>query len=308
MFSGDSLGEYHKLGIIDSIYKHPNENPVMAIDERKNFIYSIKPDTTGHGTDVCTIAAFFAPKSLFSFYRVVIESSPFSDDLREGNLLKAISAAENHGIDVLNMSVGIHHSNCQQQCRIGDAIRSATESGVTIVAAAGNTKPDRELGLYCPALIDEAIAVGGFISRCDEEIQNTTTSGQYWAATEDDKCIGPFCGYETCPSEYPCSRNRQELYWDRNVEKLDQKPDILAPVAYPKEYNGIVTLDGGTSYATPIVSGSIARVFSELFLNGIRPNPGQIKAAIVRTGDPVQGTNIKKFNAGNTLEWLKSNR
>lgn len=279
----------------------------MPINERKNFIYSTKPDTTGHGTDVCTIASFFAPKALFNFYRVVIEHDPLFDNVREGNLLKAIYAAENSNMDVLNMSVGIHHSNCQQRCRIADAVRSATESGVTIVAAAGNKRSGKELGLYCPALIDEAIAVGGFISKCDEEVKDTPSSGQYWTMTEDGDYIGPFCGYETCPSEYPCSRNRQELYWGGNIEQPGQKPDILAPVAYPKESEKGVSLEGGTSYAAPIVSGSITRICSELFNSGISPNPDQIKNAIVQTGDPVQNTDVKKFNAENTLKWLRSN-
>jgi subtilisin family serine protease len=224
----------------------------------------------------------------------VIEPSPHFGDVREGNLLKAIAAAESSGIDVLNISAGIHHRNCQQRCRIADAVRTATESGITIIAAAGNRKSGEELGVYCPALIDEAIAVGGFISKCDEDIQNTDTSGQYWTV-EDDKYIGPFCGYETCPSEYPCSRNRQELYWDKNVEQPDQRADILAPTAYFKESEKKVTLDGGTSYAAPIVSGSIVRIFSELLTSGVKPDPSQIKEAVTRTGDPVQNTDIKKI-------------
>ena len=58
----------------------------------------------------------------------------FSDD---GALIQAIDAAVNDGADVINMSLGTALGSPEDV--LGAAIRTATEAGVLVVAAAGNS-------------------------------------------------------------------------------------------------------------------------------------------------------------------------
>lgn len=166
---------------------------MYAINNRENYVHSGDPDTTGHGGDVLELLGYFAPRSEFNLYRVVTSAGT----AKRGNVVDAIGDASAHGIDVLNLSIGIFHGeeedhDCGGMCRVADETRLAIEDGVTVIAATGNRQLDDPLAVHCPALVDEVIGVGGFVSRCRTELIETGQSGQYW--TRNEELRGPFCG------------------------------------------------------------------------------------------------------------------
>ena len=114
-------------------------------------------DTTGHGGDVFETLGYFAPDAKFNLYRIIAENGR----TRRGDLVQAIADASRHGIDFLNVSVGIaHHEeddyDCGGHCRVADEARLAIEEGLTVVGAAGNRRRDDPLAVNCPARADSA--------------------------------------------------------------------------------------------------------------------------------------------------------
>lgn len=100
---------------------HPDEDLVDAykIDRRENYIYTDEPDTTGHRGDVVELLGYVAPQSVFNLYRVIVQNGR----ARRGDLVAAIAAAGEHGVDLLNLSVGIYHDeeptkDCDGRCRV----------------------------------------------------------------------------------------------------------------------------------------------------------------------------------------------
>ena len=280
-----------------------------------NYIHSKDPDTTSHGTSVVNILSTYTPKSLFGFYRVVIdnEENPSYSAIRTRNLLNAMEDAMEDA-HVLNLSLGTLHEDCNQRCRVCTYARKAVENNTIVVAAMGNIDREEEKNdenedcgdqsVYCPALADEVITVGGYVPRCQSKITDSEDSSQLWATYEDDP-IGPFCGGFDCSEEASCGEHLLEQWWEGNVEPEGNKPDVLAPVLYPVDRGEEPPYFTGTSFAAPIVSGVIASILSDLFPAGLDPTPGEVQEAIRTTSiETVENSDTGKINMKDAKEYL----
>lgn len=114
-------------------------------------------DINGHGTQVAGIIAAdgeirgIAPDVRIVPYRVSEDGESVSSDL----IIRAIRQAIDDGVDVINISLGVNRTNP----RINAAISEAVDSGIVVVAAAGNDGPGpRTIG--SPGISRDAITVG----------------------------------------------------------------------------------------------------------------------------------------------------
>lgn len=151
---------------MDSLYVEPGDldRDGLEIENGKNCVPSEEEDTTGHGTEVFDTLQFVAGAATFGFYRVIVEGHDGDGVAKRSNVVDAIYEAAQKGVDVLNISLGVCHSeeeghHCGELCRIAEEARLAIEKdGMTIVAATGNdSKAD---AVTCPALVSDVIGVG----------------------------------------------------------------------------------------------------------------------------------------------------
>jgi len=212
-------------------------------------------------------------------------------------------------VDILNLSVGIHHheepdGDCGGHCRVADETRLAIENGTSVVAASGNREREDSLAVHCPALLDETIAVGGFVSHCRHELVESEDSGQYWAYAEDT-LDGPFCGQRGCTPSEECDEHRYEKPWQGNVSFHNAVPDVLAPVHHPAGTESEPLLQSGTSFGTPMVAGTLAAIFSDLADSGVEPSPRELHEAVSMGAADIDEGTLAKYDAGGTLEALR---
>lgn len=228
---------------------------------------------------------------------------------KRGNLIRAITDASSRDVDILNLSVGVHHheepdGDCGGYCRVADEARLATESGTMIVAASGNREKDDSLAVHCPAVLDDAISVGGFVSHCRNDLFESDDSGQYWVS-DDDRIVGPFCGQHGCRSNDKCDSYRYEKPWQGNVSFHNAVPDVLAPVHHPAGTKTDPTLQSGTSFGTPIVSGSLAAMLSDLAEIDIDPSPAELRRAVAMGASDIDEGPLLKFDSGEVWDEIQ---
>lgn len=127
-------------------------------------------DTNGHGTEVAGIIAAngslrgIAPDAKILAYRVSDTGNSVSSDL----IVSAIKRAVEDGVDIINISLGVNRTND----RIDEAINEATEKGIVVVVAAGNSGPDiRTIG--SPGRDPHAITVGATYNNITESLVAT---------------------------------------------------------------------------------------------------------------------------------------
>jgi hypothetical protein len=274
------------------------------INRHENYVYTEEADTTGHGGDVLETVGYFAPDAEFNLYRVIAENGR----ARRGDLVQAIADAGQHGLDLLNISLGIaHHEeddyDCGGQCRVADEARLAIEDGLTLIAAAGNREKDESLAVNCPARVEKAIGVAGFVSHCTADLIDTENSGQYWV--QNDTTRGPFCGQRGCSPAKSCANHRYEKPWAGNVAFSNTTPEVLAPVHHPAGSEETPVLQSGTSFAVPIVCGFLAAISGDLLEEGINPAPAEFRKAIQGGAVPIEEGEVGKFQAGETWAILQ---
>lgn len=301
-------GQFIRVGIVDSLY-YPDEalSSAYPINRRENYIHTKASDTTGHGGDVLEILGYFAPNAEFNLYRVIAENGR----AKRGDLIQAMTDANQHGLDFLNISVGIaHHEeenyDCGGQCRIAEEARLAINDGLTVVAAAGNRERDTSLGVHCPARVANVICVGGLVSRCTAPLVEGDKSGQYWV--RNDGIHGPFCGQRDCSPARSCSDHRYEKPWTGNVSFHNATPAVVAPVHHPAKSSEAPVLQSGTSFATPIVCGLLAAIAGDLLEYGINPSPTEFHTAVLNGAAEIDEGDIGKFQAGSTWDRLTDDR
>lgn len=308
-------GNFVRVGIADSIYELPSDSRVAdqyKINCRENYVASQAPDTTGHGTGVFDYVSAVAPKAMYNFYRVIAEDPETGrGEAKRSNVVRAIAAAVEHGVDVLNLSLGVcHHEedgyDCGGACRIGDEARWAIEEhDVTIVAAVGNEETAD--AVTCPGLLDEVIGVGGFVSLCTNDVVDCNECSQYWLHT--DELYGPFCGQRGCSGERACKTERREVPWEGNAPFANAEPDVLAPAirASGDNLERNASLQSGTSFATPLVTSSLVSLFSDLIAEeGKQPSPEQLRQAIAEASKPIDRGDWKKYSESSTFDLLRS--
>ena len=150
-----------------------------------------------------------------------------------------IAHREEHGIDVLNMSIGIPSDGpFGEGCSDGSdplsqAAERATDAGILVVAAAGNAGPD-PCGIGAPAAAPSALTVGNMADLRDAGV------------FEARRCPCSGSGSSCCRA---AGRRRRAAI----------KPDVLAPGVWVTSADA-GTPDGhwdgtGTSAASPFAAG-----------------------------------------------------
>ncbi|MDZ7262083.1 MAG: S8 family serine peptidase, partial [candidate division KSB1 bacterium] len=183
--------------------------------------------------------------------------------------------AENHGIDILNLSLGGSKSDGQDA--LSRAVNKAVDLGLVVVCAVGNHNQTNYI--ITPAAADAAISVGsvndqGTITRTDDVISSHSTWGS----------------------------NRGPRTSDKDTDQMDElKPDVTAYGSFIKSAKGINPGQNatawqnlsGTSMATPHVAGVCALILQA------HPQfqPHDVKNVLRATAEDKNGTYNSSLDA-----------
>lgn len=277
------------------------------------------PDNTSwHGTGVFQIANYYAYDG--SFYPFLagkpMEQDGEEDSVRIPHLAfaRAVNAAIEHGVDVLNVSAGRSRPNCTHgQCVYCSEAKRAVENGITVVASAGN---DPDAAVHCPSNAEPAISIGGVEFKCTFNMPRTPDNPTnkpalaYWTRMwsdhddyPDSAAEGAYCTTRGCWSEGgSCDQYKEVTEWSRNPIASGGKPDILAPVHYGiEEQEQYPYVLAASSFAAPVVSGCLAGILSTL---EAQPTPFEIQQAIREGATEMDTTSAGIFDADATRERL----
>lgn len=214
-------------------------------------------DDNGHGTHVTGIAA---GKGATSYGRgVAANSSLFAVKIMnstgsgtETDIINGIEWSIQNNAKIISMSLGGSENGCSDA--VVKAVDNATEQGVLVVVAAGNTGPGSST-IASPACAKRAIAVGSVND--SSALSGTADNVTYFS------------------SRGATSDNRT-------------KPDLVAPGSViTSTYNNEGYADGsGTSMSAPFVSGAAALVmekYNKTF--GYFPEPERVKAILLASAN-----------------------
>jgi subtilisin family serine protease len=221
------------------------------------------PALSGHATHVAGIAAGnyrtstgagrvsgVAPKAYIGNYKVLTVPTPgFGLNGNSPEIVAGIEAAVKDGMDVINLSIGEAEIEPSRDL-VALALDGAAAAGVIPVVAAGNDFPELGIGsVTSPGSSARAITVAA-----------ESTSGP---AIADFSSGGP------------------------TPQSLRFKPDVTAPgvgvlSSVPRRERFWASLSG-TSMAAPHVAGAVALLRQRHRTWTV----GQVKSALVQTGDPV---------------------
>lgn len=270
---------------------------------------------------VSRITEFFSSAATFHHYQV----TDLADDIPQIRLdpfADAIQAAIDDGIDIVNLSVGIHRAKCPGVCPFCEAAKRAVDAGITVVAGSGNrytyAGPTR---VFCPARREGVIAVGGMEVHCPKSIDipgvgchsgTDDSPGPYWmnkradAEYGADLAEGVYCGQQGCLDDDDCLVENTERSWSGNVRPYRDKPDVLAPVHYPvARGDGKLELKAGTSFSTPIVTGIVGMVIDEFRQEtGKPPDPAAARRAVRESAEPIGESELRKLNTTRMMNTL----
>lgn len=247
--TGKCLGQSIGVAVLDTgIVLHPDfDKRVLAFQDCVNgrpMFY----DDSGHGTHVCGIIggcgrlsrglyAGIAPACSLIVVKVLDQNG--NGKIR--NVIEGIrwvlENKEKYGIRIVNISVGtLPQSGDAEEDQLIKAVELLWDSGIVVVAAAGNYGPDSGT-VTTPGISKKVITVG---------------------ASDDDEYITP--------------SGRRKNYSGRGPTRdCVCKPDVVAPGSYITSCNAhylrkggrSYTVKSGTSMATPIVSGAAALLLSK---------------------------------------------
>lgn len=224
-------------------------------------------DDNGHGTHVAGIVGAsggltgVAPN--VSLIGVKILGSDGGGSGNDNDLPNAVDYCVSAGADVISMSLGtvsLYSSNCDAVGGIGPwktAIDSAVGAGIAVVAASGNDASTT--GISAPACLSNAIPVG--------DTYDANVGGLIWGG-------GTCTDATTALDQIVCHANRNSLV------------KLFAPGALVNStwYAGGYAEEGGTSMATPVVSGAIAILKQYFNLSSQSFTPGEIEDVLNDTG------------------------
>ncbi|WP_226580886.1 S8 family serine peptidase [Halobacillus litoralis] len=158
------------VAVIDSGVNKNHPDLEGQLVEGTNLVDSTLPpqDTFGHGSHVAGLIAANTDNGLgvsslslgdvkIMPIKIMEENSGNVSDVIEG-----IRYAVEHGADVINLSLGTY----TYRTSLADAVDSAVEEGVLVVAAAGNN--DRAQSLY-PAALNNVLSVGSYDLRLHDK-------------------------------------------------------------------------------------------------------------------------------------------
>ena len=311
-----SGGSNVTIGILDTALNAPKQmRDGVDVDVTRDYRNSKIRDESGHGTTVFAILSALCPNATFNFYRVLDDRKVIDP----GEMLKPIQDAINDGVDILNISAGYSTSDTSPDTLIAHAVRDACNNGMSIVAASGNLEEPGEQVDY-PAMVDEAIAVGGYVSMCtatqfskpearayEQTHQNVNRHWAYAPAVarpeQSDMFYGIYCSQRGCSNSDSCQDNRFEEWWQGNVNPRGCKPDILAPPYIPDEQvSGVTEYKYGSSFSCPIVSGLLSLIHVDSPTSNI--DPIDLRNAVISGGKTIDDNSGDKFCYEDTLRAL----
>ena len=177
-FTGNGI----KIGVIDTgiNLSHPdffNQDETSRFLKGYDFVDNdtIPQDTNGHGTQVTGIIAAdgqlkgIAPMAEIFSYRVSSDGESVPSDL----IIKAINQAVEDRVDIINISLGVNMTHN----KIDNAVNHAINQGIVVVAAAGNSGPDKST-IGSPARNPNAITVGATYNNQDSSMVSTLEVGK----------------------------------------------------------------------------------------------------------------------------------
>lgn len=208
-------------------------------------------------------------------------------------------------VDVISMSLGggITADGEDPEDLLVDA---ATESGITVVAAAGNEGPAL-LRVASPGSAKTAITVGAAMDPIHEWVFGDIYFWAYYGQPAGNG-LGDDLWY---PHD-----NLAIVDFSSRGPSADgrMKPEVVATGSwcflglFP---DGRIRLGGGTSFSTPQVAGVAALLNSYIEANGLTYGPKEIKQAIIDGAVPIPGFTPEEQGAGfvnvvNSLNVIKS--
>lgn len=306
------------VGVIDSAYELPDW---ITDYNRVNRNVDLLPnctddDTTGHGTIVCRILSSFSDRLEFNLYRVTQDVD--GGTIWERHLIDAIGHAHvRDSVDLINISAGNDHSEdgnegCahhREPCKVRDAAEKAIGDGIPVIAAAGNE--DQYDSVCCPSLLDRAVSVGGFVSKCTCRPESgaspasTISKPPLACWTPRDEVEYAFCSGNDCLPLPMCSceDSRWVANWSGNVDPVWNKPDIMGPAAALLSRDGPEILPA-TSWATPVVTAMAAEIIAGVRDRGHDTPPYLIRQAFVNTARELDTGEEMLLDAQSSLQYV----
>lgn len=258
-----------------------------------------------HGTHVSGIAGANGSDEEEEVYKAIKGVAPeaqllamkASFEAEDGNsyfiddaVILAIEDSVKLGADIINMSFGARCDYREEGDLLKEAIEKATDLGVICVNAAGNDGRSFENYFMKDNLINDT-----------STINNPSNSLFTVANMESDKIICK--NYENGEIEVEDNYYAREINyyssWGPNVD-LELKPEITAPGGniYSTSFNNEYELMGGTSMASPNISGGLALIIQGLRENNINLSGRELvtflKNTCMNTSEPLinKNTNI----------------
>lgn len=276
----ETAGSGLRIGVVDSV-----ETPAPPFEGTVGFGDDYRPPNDRaeteprprHGDLVADVIHTVVPNATFEFFRVLPSSDADSrgsdsdssvDDpttIQSDPVQRAIDAAADRGVDVLNVSVGVDDSHPTTRAKLAGSVARATNDGVIVVAASGNSG---KLQRVCqPANAPDAISVGGTTEAC-RYMPDSRVDGdeRIWVKSLSEPDHAPFCGATGCTTSMDSCHNNVTSWWHGNVTPSGDNPHTAAPchhvATYPTDTQsadtvGLVT---GTSFAAPLITGLVARL------------------------------------------------
>ncbi|WP_226023725.1 S8 family serine peptidase [Halomicrobium salinisoli] len=232
-------------------------------------------DAYNHGTPVAGLITGDGTAANGSYAGVAPDANVLDVRVLDGSgtaerstIIDGIQYAIEQDVDVISMSLGIEATSVRSDDPFHDAVEMAEREGITVVVATGNFDrfSDPTYGsVKSPGILEEVITVG---------------------ASANDSRISP--------------RSRRGPTPVGNY----LKPDLVAPgtgVPAPDGHSDDYQTFNGTSFATPLVSGTAA-LHAQAHPDW---SPDRIKNVVTSTADPVGSANAYQQGAG-TLDVAES--
>ena len=233
-------------------------------------------DSYGHGTHVAGTIAQTTNNGLGTAgiaYNAKIMPLRVLDSYGEGDsadIARAIRYAVRHGADVINLSLEFpSYVRAAEIPDIVNAIRSAHNRGVLVVAAAGNHE---RLAVAYPARVRSVVAVGATtITGCQAEYSN---------GGEDLDLMAPGGGPDSPNSDgaWDAAHCNPDSIGRPIVQETFRRERLVQQFGFPRDFKG-------TSMASPHVAAIAALVIATNRL-GPNPSPTDLERHLEATAQP----------------------
>lgn len=284
-------------------YNHPNLGgglgPSYKVIGGYDFVNSDSDplDDNGHGTHVAGIVAAngsllgIAPEAKIVAVKVLDSAgSGFSSDMDAG-IDWCVDNSATYNISIISLSLGgsSYSDYCDStETSTRNAINTAVLNNISVIVATGNDGV--YTGISSPGCIRNSTRVGATYDRNVGSIS--------WSACTDST---------TAKDQLTCFTNRGP-----NFNDILLAPGALINSTWLNSKSPFrrYSESGGTSMATPVVSGVAALVFQQYQLvNGSAPPPGYIRGRLNSTGVPLLDSQtgftyyrVDAYNATNIMD------